>query len=131
MAEVGLASLKNKSLFKTQGFIDGKWVTSESGSTFNVINPANLEVLATLPEMEKEDTSKAIAAAAEAFKSFKKTTGRERARILRKWSDLCHENLEDLSIILTLENGKPLAESRGEVAYAASFLEWFAGEAER
>ncbi|RFU28957.1 hypothetical protein B7463_g7390, partial [Scytalidium lignicola] len=129
--KIGLESLQNKNLLQTKGLINGKWVTAVSGATFNITNPANLEVLTTMPEMGKEDTAKAIAAAAEAFKTFKKTTGRQRARMLRKWSDLCHENLEDLALILTLENGKPLAESRGEVTYGASFLEWFAGEAER
>jgi succinate-semialdehyde dehydrogenase/glutarate-semialdehyde dehydrogenase len=124
-------SIKNKSLLQTKGYINGSWTSALSGASFDVINPANLEVLSSIPEMGKEDTTKAIEAAHAAFKTFKKTTGRERARMLRKWSDLCHENIEDLAIILTMENGKPLAEAKGEVAYGASFLEWFAGEAER
>lgn len=94
-------------------------------------NPATLEAIATLPEMNATDTAKAVTAAHEAFKSYKKTSARQRARWLRQWYALCMEHLEDLALILTLENGKPLAEAKGEVIYAASFLDWFAAEAER
>jgi succinate-semialdehyde dehydrogenase/glutarate-semialdehyde dehydrogenase len=90
-----------------------------------------LKKIATIPEMGAEDTALAVQAAHEAFQSFKKTTARERARMLRKWNDLCLAHIDDLALILTLENGKTLTEAKGEVTYAASFLEWFAGEAER
>ena len=123
--------LKRKDLLQNQGYIGDEWVSAASGDTFKVTNPADLSEVATLPEMGAEDTEKAIAAAHEAFKTFKKTTARQRARWLRKWSDLCLEHADDLALIMTLENGKTLTEAKGEVTYAASFLEWFAGEAER
>lgn len=126
-----LSNLKRSDLFKQKGFIAELWVDSVSGSTFDVVNPATLEAIATLPEMNATDTAKAVTAAHEAFKSYKKTSARQRARWLRQWYALCMEHLEDLALILTLENGKPLAEAKGEVIYAASFLDWFAAEAER
>ncbi|KAK4546526.1 hypothetical protein LTR36_001743 [Oleoguttula mirabilis] len=127
-----LNDIKNKKLLPGKGLINGEWVASSASgnSTFDVVDPATLDVLATLPEMDKSDTAKAVDAAYEAFKSFKKTTARSRARMLRKWSDLCHENADDLALIMTLENGKTLAEAKGEVIYGASFLEWFATQAE-
>jgi succinate-semialdehyde dehydrogenase/glutarate-semialdehyde dehydrogenase len=131
MASKTLADLKNKDLLRTKGYIDHAWVDATSGATFDVINPATLEKLATLPEMDAKDVDRAVEAAAVAFQSYKKTSARQRARWLRKWSDLCHDNVDDLALIMTLENGKTLTEAKGEVVYAASFLEWFAGEAER
>lgn len=131
MAPKTLNDLRRKDLFQTKGFINEEWVDAASGKTFDVYDPATLNKIATLPEMGAEDTNKAVEAAYAAFKSYKKTTARQRARWLRKWSDLCLEHADDLALILTLENGKTLAESKGEVTYAASFLEWFAGEAER
>ncbi|KAK5110194.1 hypothetical protein LTR62_006190 [Meristemomyces frigidus] len=126
-----LDDVKNKKLLKHKGLINGEWVDcSSSKSTFDVVDPATLDKLATLPEMDKHDTAKAVDAAHEAFKTWKKTTARQRARMLRKWSDLCHENVDDLALIMTLENGKTLAEAKGEVVYGASFLEWFATQAE-
>ncbi|ODM22017.1 hypothetical protein SI65_02861 [Aspergillus cristatus] len=126
-----LSNLKRPDLFQQKGFIAESWVDSVSGSTFDVVNPATLETIATLPEMNATDTAKAVTAAHEAFKSYKKTSARQRARWLRQWYALCMEHLEDLALVLTLENGKPLAEAKGEVIYAASFLDWFAAEAER
>ena len=123
--------LQKKDLFQTKGYINDEWIDSLSGATFDVINPATLEKIATLPEMGASDVDRAIDVAATAFQSYKKTSARQRARWLRKWSDLCLEHIEDLALILTLENGKTLAEARAEVVYAASFLEWFGGEAER
>lgn len=99
-------------------------MNAASGATFDVLDPATLETIATLPEMGKEDTDRAVEAAHEAFKTYKKTTARQRARWLRKWSDLCLEHADDLALILTLENGKTLTESKGEVIYGASFYEW-------
>lgn len=126
-----LKDVKNQNLLKYKGLINGEWVgASGSSSTFDVVDPATLDKLATLPEMDKQDTAKAVDAAYEAFKTFKKTTARQRARMLRKWSDLCNENVDDLALIMTLENGKTLTEAKGEVVYGASFLEWFATNAE-
>lgn len=126
-----LADLRRPDLLQTKGFINGKWTSTPDSDTFDVRNPASLEKLATLPEMNAADTDNAIEAASKAFVSFRKTTARQRARWLRRWNDLILENIDDLSLILTLENGKPLPEARGEVIYGASFLEWFAAEAER
>ncbi|KAK5401755.1 hypothetical protein LTR06_010862 [Exophiala xenobiotica] len=131
MAVKTLADVRNKSLLRNQGFIDGRWVDAISGRTFDVVDPASLDKLASIPEMGTEDTVAAVEAAHSAFKTFKDTTARERARLLRRWNDLCLQNIEDLALILSLENGKTLAEARGEVVYGASFIEWFAGEAER
>lgn len=127
-----LDGVKNRSLLRTGSFINGEWVEkSTTGKTFDVTDPATLNVLTTLPEMGKKETADAIQAAHDAFKTFKKTSARERARMLRRWSDLCQANADDLALIMCLENGKTLAEAKGEVIYGASFLEWFAGEAER
>lgn len=123
--------LKRKDLYRNKGFIAGSWADSNSHATFDVKNPATLETIATLPEMDSVDTHKAIQAAHDTYKTFRKTTARQRARWLRRWNDLCHENIDDLALILSLENGKTVAEAKGEIIYGASFLEWFAGEAER
>ena len=131
MAPKSLSDLKRKELFQTKGYIDSEWVDAASGKTLDVHDPATLNKIATLPEMGKDETRKAIKSAHTAFQSYKKTSARQRARWLRKWSDLCLEHIKDLTLILTLENGKTLTEAKGEVTYAASFLEWFAAEAER
>jgi succinate-semialdehyde dehydrogenase/glutarate-semialdehyde dehydrogenase len=123
MAVKTLADVRNKSLLRNQGFIDGKWV--------DVVDPASLDKLASIPEMGTEDTVAAVETAHSAFKTFKETKARERARLLRRWNDLCLQNIDDLALNLSLENGKTLAEARGEVVYGASFIEWFTGEAER
>ncbi|GAB7353524.1 hypothetical protein MBLNU459_g3967t1 [Dothideomycetes sp. NU459] len=130
--KLSLSDVKNKSLLKYEGLIDGEWKSknTSSGRTFDVLDPATLDHLATLPEMDKHHTRDAINAAHKAFKPYSQTSSRQRARMLRKWSDLCQENLEDLALIMTLENGKTLTESKGEVIYGASFLEWFATQAE-
>ncbi|PYH91877.1 succinate-semialdehyde dehydrogenase [Aspergillus ellipticus CBS 707.79] len=126
-----LNDLRRKDLLRTTGLIDGKWSSATSSETFCVLNPASLDTLATLPEMNASDTAQAVTAAHKAFPSIRKTTARQRARWLRKWNDLVLENIDDLALILTLGNGKSLAEARGEVVYGALFLEWFAAEAER
>ncbi|GIZ44893.1 hypothetical protein CKM354_000807800 [Cercospora kikuchii] len=126
-----LKNVKNQNLLRTQGLINGEWISSSSSkATFDVIDPATLDHLATLPEMNKTDVSQAIDAAHTAFRTYKKTTARSRARLLRKWNDLCLSNADDLALIMTLENGKTLTESKGEILYASSFLEWFATQAE-
>jgi succinate-semialdehyde dehydrogenase/glutarate-semialdehyde dehydrogenase len=131
MAPKTIEDLRRKDLLQTKGYINGSWVDAASGDTFDVINPATLDTLATLPEMGAADVEQAVEAAHAAFQTYKKTSARQRARWLKNWSDLCLANLDDLALILTLENGKSLVEAKGEVTYAASFLEWFAGEAER
>lgn len=123
--------LNDKSLLKSQTYVNGKWIGAKSGQTFEVNDPASGKPIGTMPEMNKEDTEEAIKAAAAAFPSFSKTTGRERAKMLRKWYELMQENAEDLARLITWENGKPLADAKGEVAYAANFFEWFSEEAPR
>ena len=97
----------------------------------NDLDPATGKYIGSCPEFSKEDTHNAIKAAADALPSFRKTTGRERSRMLRKWYQLMMDNSEDLAKIITLENGKPIADAKGEVTYAASFFEWFSEEAPR
>lgn len=118
-------------MFKTQGFIGGKWVAAHSGSTFDVQDPSTGKVIATMPDMTTEDVGLAIQAASTAFESFKKTTPRERARLLRKWYQLIDENATSLATLITLENGKPYAEALSEVHYAADYVEWFSEGAAR
>lgn len=124
-------SLKNPTLWKTDAYIDGQWCPADDSSTIDVDNPATGEVLAKVANCGTEETRRAIAAAAVAFKSWRKVSVLDRARMLRKWHDLMLENQEDLACILTAEQGKPLAESRGEVGYGASYMEWFAEEGKR
>jgi succinate-semialdehyde dehydrogenase/glutarate-semialdehyde dehydrogenase len=124
--------LKDPSLFKTGVcYVNGEWVKAASGKTFEVHDPSTGKLIGTAPEFDAADTENAIAAAAEAFKTFRKTTGRERSKLLRKWYDLMVENADDLAKLITWENGKPLADSKGEVTYAANFFEWFSEEAPR
>ncbi|KFZ08042.1 hypothetical protein V501_06126 [Pseudogymnoascus sp. VKM F-4519 (FW-2642)] len=124
--------LSDPSLLKLDvNFVDGEWVKAKSGKTFDVYDPTNSKVIGTAPDMDSADTELAIAAAATAFKSFKTWTGRERSKVLRKWYDLMVENQEDIATLITWENGKPLADARGEAAYAANFFEWFSEEAPR
>ena len=122
---------KDSKLFREACYIDGQWVQAQSGSTFEVDNPATTATIGKVPNCGPGETKLAIEAAHKAFATWSKTTGKERAAILRKWYDLVMANQEDLAKLMTLEQGKPLAESKGEVAYAASFLEWFGEEAKR
>jgi succinate-semialdehyde dehydrogenase/glutarate-semialdehyde dehydrogenase len=123
--------LKDASLLREQCYIDGEWVDADSGKTIDVTDPSNGDVIGTIPNMGASETKRAIEAAHTAFQSWKRTTAKERAAILRRWFDLMMENQEDLAVLMTREQGKPLAESRGEIAYGASFIEWFAEEAKR
>jgi succinate-semialdehyde dehydrogenase/glutarate-semialdehyde dehydrogenase len=111
--------------------VDGKWVDADSGKTIAVNNPATGEILGTIPNMGVAETRRAIEAANAAFPAWRAKTAKERSAILRKWFDLMMANQEDLARILTAEQGKPLAEARGEIAYGASFIEWFAEEGKR
>jgi succinate-semialdehyde dehydrogenase/glutarate-semialdehyde dehydrogenase len=121
--------VKDKSLFRQSCYIDGAWVNGES--TINVTNPATGEVLGTVPNLGAAETRKAIEAADAAFKTWSKMLAKDRAKILRNWFDLIMAHQEDLAQIMTAEMGKPLAEARGEVAYGAAFIEFFAEEAKR
>jgi succinate-semialdehyde dehydrogenase/glutarate-semialdehyde dehydrogenase len=122
-------ALHDEGLFREACYIDGAWMTG--AQTVSVDNPATGEILGTVPRFGADETRWAIGAAAAAFITWRATTARTRAQILRRWADLMIEHQEDLARLMTLEQGKPLAESRGEVAYAASFLEWFGEEAKR
>lgn len=130
MGESYKPNFAKKELLKDAAFVNGKWI-KDSGAEFEVTDPANGEVIAKLPDQDVGIVDEAIDAAYEAFQSFKKTTGRERATLLRKMHSLMLENVEDLGKILSWENGKPLAEGIGEIKYAASFYEWYAEEAPR
>ncbi|WP_412537516.1 NAD-dependent succinate-semialdehyde dehydrogenase [Marinobacter sp. MIT932201] len=123
--------LTNRGLLREQAYINGQWIMANSGKTFAVTNPANGDQLATVPDMDDTDTRAAIEAAEAAWPAWRSTPAKERAGILRKWFDLLMANQEDLARLMTAEQGKPLAESRGEVGYGASFIEWFAEEAKR
>ncbi len=123
--------LSDKSLFKTRAYVDGQWIDADSGETRPVLNPANGETIAAIAKCGTAETRRAIEAAERAQKTWRQTTAKERASILRKWFNLMMESQEDLAQILTAEQGKPLAEARGEIAYGASYIEWFAEEAKR
>src|SRR5271165_3757485 len=129
-AAAGVA-LKDQRLFREACYIDGAWVTSVAGAITKVDNPATGEILGTVPRLGAAETRVAIEAANKAFPAWSKKTGKERAVVLRRWFELMMENQDDLARLMTLEQGKPLSESRGEVAYAAAFLEWFGEEAKR
>ena len=123
--------LKDPQLLREAAYIDGAWCGADSGATFEVTNPATGAVLARLPDMLEGETRRAIEAAAAAWPAWAAKTAKERALVLRKWYELIMGAQEDLAIIMTSEQGKPLAEARGEVAYGASFIEWFAEEGKR
>ncbi|MEP6391300.1 MAG: NAD-dependent succinate-semialdehyde dehydrogenase [Halioglobus sp.] len=124
-------SLSDPSLLKSQAYIDGQWVDADDGATFPVTNPANGELITTVAKIGAAETARAIAAADRAMQEWKILPAKTRANVLRKWFDLMMANQEDLAIIMTAEQGKVLAESRGEVAYGAAFMEWFGEEAKR
>ncbi len=123
--------LSDPSLFRQQAYVNGEWIDSDSGETIEVNNPATGEILAEVPKLGAIEVRRAIEAAAAAFPDWRDRVAKERAVILRRFYDLMLENQDDLAIILTSEQGKPLAEARGEIGYAASFLEWFGEEAKR
>lgn len=121
--------LKNKSLLKTKAYINGQWIETEK--RFDVLNPANGKVVASVPDMGEKETQDAIDAAHKAFPAWAAKTAKERSNILKKWYQLIIENKEDLGAIMTAEQGKPLKEAIGEVQYGAEFVEWFAEEGKR
>ena len=133
MAAVPQASiaLRDMSLFREQAFLAGRWENAANGQVKQVFNPATGHLLGTVPNMGAAETRRAIEAADKALPDWRARTAKERAQILRKWFDLMMANQEDLAVLMTVEQGKPLFESRGEIAYAASFIEWFAEEGKR
>ena len=126
-----MSVVKDSRLFRSQAYINGKWVNADSGETKSVSNPADGSVLGTIPDMGAAETRRAIEAANAALPAWSARTAKDRAVILRRWFELIMENQEDLARLMTAEQGKPLAEARGEVAYGASFVEWFAEEGKR
>jgi succinate-semialdehyde dehydrogenase/glutarate-semialdehyde dehydrogenase len=126
-----MIKLTDASLWKERAFIAGNWAAADSGQTTEIRNPATGEVLGSVPHMGAAETRRAIEAAHAALPVWSKKTAAERARLMRRWFDLMLANVDDLATIMTAEQGKPLAESKGEIAYAASFIEWFAEEGKR
>jgi succinate-semialdehyde dehydrogenase/glutarate-semialdehyde dehydrogenase len=124
-------ALKDPTLLRQQCYVDGQWADADSGVTIAVHNPATGAMLGTIPRMGTTETRRAIEAANAAWPAWRSKTGKERAAVLRRWFDLMVANQDDLAAIMTAEQGKPLSEAKGEIAYAASFLEWFAEEGKR
>ncbi|MGA8203421.1 MAG: aldehyde dehydrogenase family protein, partial [Woeseiaceae bacterium] len=123
--------ISDQGLIKTRAYIDGEWVDADSGATRPVLNPATGETIVDIASCGTAETRRAIEAAGRAFGTWRQKSAKERSNLLRKWFNLMMEAQEDLAQIMTAEQGKPLAESRGEIAYGASYLEWFAEEAKR
>jgi len=123
--------LNDPSLLRQQCYIDGAWVDADNGETLSVSNPVDGGTLGTVPKLGADETRRAIEAAGAAYPAWRAKTAKERAVILRKWYELMIENQEDLAVIMTSEQGKPVAESKGEIVYAAAFVEWFAEEGKR
>ncbi|TBN42640.1 NAD-dependent succinate-semialdehyde dehydrogenase [Paracoccus subflavus] len=123
--------LRDPSLLETRAFVAGEWVKACDGATFDVVNPARGDIIAKVADMDRKDAARAIEAAAEAMKGWAARTAKDRAQVMRKWFDLMMENQDDLARILTAEMGKPFPEAKGEIAYGASFIEWFGEEAKR
>jgi len=124
-------ALRDRSLFRQQCHVGGGWVGADGGGTFEIVNPATGLTLGSVPDVGAAETRRAIDAAARAFPSWAAKTAKERSNVLRRWFDLMTANVDDLALLLTTEQGKPLAESRGEVGIAAAYVEWFAEEARR
>ncbi len=124
-------SLKDPDLFRTQAYVDGQWIEADDQTSFEVVDPARRVPIASVPKLGVAETRRAIDAAAKAGPAWRAMTAAKRGAILRKWRDLMIENADDLAQIMTAEQGKPLAEAKGEITYAASFLEWFGEEAKR
>ena len=126
-----IPNLRDNTLLRNTAFIDGEWIQSTAGETFDVLDPADDATIATVPNMGASETQRAIDAAARAFPSWAAKTGKERATVMRQWFDLIINNADDLAALMTAEQGKPLAEAKAEIVYGASFVEWFAEEAKR
>ncbi|MDX8122697.1 NADP-dependent succinate-semialdehyde dehydrogenase [Janthinobacterium sp. GMG2] len=126
-----MLQLKDPTLLRHQAYVNGAWVDADGGQTINVNNPATGEHIGTVPLMGAAETRRAIEAANAAWPAWRKKTAKERAAVLRRWHDLILENADDLALIMTTEQGKPLPEAKGEVQFGASFIEWFAEEGKR
>jgi succinate-semialdehyde dehydrogenase / glutarate-semialdehyde dehydrogenase len=126
-----MLQLKDPSLLRQQAYLSGQWCDADDGQTISVTNPATGEVIGSVPKMGAAETRRAIDAANAAWPAWRQKTAKERSAILRKWNDLMLANVDDLGLLMTAEQGKPLAEAKGEIAYAASFIEWFAEEGKR
>jgi len=124
-------ALKDPQLFREHCYLDGDWTSADSGNTFAVHNPATGETIGSVPRMGAAETRRVIEAADRAWPAWRARTAKERAALLRKWFELMMANQDDLGLLLTTEQGKPLAEAKGEIAYGASFIEWFAEEGKR
>ena len=131
LKQVILMKLTDPSLLRQQCYIDGNWVDADNRATLEITNPADGAFIGSVPRMGTSETRRAIAAAQAALPGWRALTAKERANRLRRWFDLMLANQEDLAVLMTSEQGKPLAEARGEIAYAAAFIEWFAEEAKR
>jgi succinate-semialdehyde dehydrogenase / glutarate-semialdehyde dehydrogenase len=123
--------LQDEDLFRQQAYIGGRWCDADNGATAEVNNPATGEILGTVPIMGRAETRRAIESAKHAWTDWRRRPASDRSLLLRKWHDLMLANVDDLGKLMTAEQGKPLAEAKGEVAYAAGFIEWFAEEAKR
>jgi succinate-semialdehyde dehydrogenase / glutarate-semialdehyde dehydrogenase len=123
--------LSNPELFHNDAYVDGQWIGAKSGKRFDILDPGTNQPFASCPDMSAEDVDAAVQAAGAAFAVYKTYTPLARSMLLAKWDTLIRESKEDIAHILVLETGKPLAEARGEIDYAAGFTRWFAGEAER
>ena len=130
-AGMSSASVLSSPLFRQQAYLNGQWVDAKNGATLPVTNPATGEVIGTVPNMGAEETQEALEAAEAARHAWAARTAKDRAGVLKKWFALMMDNQDALGELLTLEMGKPLAEAKGEVAYGAAFIEWFAEEARR
>jgi succinate-semialdehyde dehydrogenase/glutarate-semialdehyde dehydrogenase len=126
-----MLELENGALLRSESYVNGKWVAADSGKTFPVTNPADGSLIAEVANLDAADVTRAVECSYEAFQTWRETTAKQRSIILRRWFNLIMQNQEDLARLMTAEQGKPLAESRGEVAYGASFIEWFAEEGKR
>jgi succinate-semialdehyde dehydrogenase / glutarate-semialdehyde dehydrogenase len=126
-----MLKLTNAQLFHEQSYINGRWMIAESGDKMPVVNPSTGKTIASVPKLSAQEIRRAIDAANDAWPGWRSKTAKERAVILRRWFELIMENQEDLAALMTAEQGKPLYESRGEIAYAASFIDWFAEEGKR
>jgi len=125
------ASMSSSKLMNNLAYVDGAWVKSLSGKTFDVFNPTTAELIASVPDMDDKDTGRAIEAAAKAFPAWRDTTAKYRSDLLRRWFELCKEHEDELAEILQIEQGKPIKEAKGEVGYGSTFLEWFSEECRR
>ena len=129
--ELNLPQLKDPSLFRAQSYIDGAWIEADSGMRFDVDNPADGTIVGSVPDCGGAETRRAIEAANAALPAWRALTAKQRSALLRRWFELMLLNADDLALILTTEQGKPLAEAKGEIMYGASFIEWFAEEGKR